>query len=283
MFSKSSNSNMEDSGDDGGGVIGVAGATTEARDDAVDGVGDGRDKEGGAGMLRGRPEAARALTTASQPFSNVRILSFSSSFSCSRALSPASCSAWLSMTAGTLPMPVLVPARNCLFSSSSSATRRSRYENCAFRRSREFCAAMRLRCARASLRSSVVISERERLRGGQSEEEDEGAGEGGESMDSGEAGMCSTTKAASTERFMVVLEYVGYALAIRGREEDEGGGRGLVGKEGLRCDVGDEGKAQGDAGRHVFDTSQGVYPLAPVWYVSAGICRAAQKTSRRQL
>jgi hypothetical protein len=42
---------------------------------------------GGAGIPVGSPWAARALTTASQPFSSVLIRSFSSSFSLSRALS----------------------------------------------------------------------------------------------------------------------------------------------------------------------------------------------------
>lgn len=91
-----------------------------------------------------------------------------------------------------------MPARRCLFSSSSSATRRSRCENWAFLLSREFWAAIRLRCARASLRSSGVMSERERLRGGQSEGD-----EGGEYAESGVAGSCSTTKAESADRFMV--------------------------------------------------------------------------------
>lgn len=38
---------------------------------------------------------------------------------------------------------------------------------------------MRLRCARASLRSSGVTSERDRLRGGHSEEDEDGVGEEG--------------------------------------------------------------------------------------------------------
>lgn len=47
---------------------------------------------GGGGVLdegtfRGRPDAARALTTASQPVSSVLILAFNSSFSFSLALS----------------------------------------------------------------------------------------------------------------------------------------------------------------------------------------------------
>jgi len=58
------------------------------------------------------------------------------------------------------------PARRRLFSSSSSATLRSRLVKWAFRLSREFCAAMRFLCARASLRSSGDMAERGRLRGG---------------------------------------------------------------------------------------------------------------------
>lgn len=76
------------------------------------------------GVVRGRPDAARALTTASQPVSSVLILAFNSSFSFSLALSlPLSstrCSSeWRSWAR-------LMPARSCLFSSSRSATRRSR-------------------------------------------------------------------------------------------------------------------------------------------------------------
>ena len=47
---------------------------------------------GGAGIPVGNPCAARALTTASQPFSSVLIRSFSSSFSLSRAFSRSSSS-----------------------------------------------------------------------------------------------------------------------------------------------------------------------------------------------
>lgn len=54
---------------------------------------------------------------------------------------------------------------------------------------------MRLRCARASLRSSVVVSERERLRG--SSVEDEGVGEWDDSA--GDEGGASSVSAA---RFM---------------------------------------------------------------------------------
>ena len=46
----------------------------------------------GVGIWRGRPEAARAFTTASQPFSRVLILSRNSSFSFSLAFSRSLCS-----------------------------------------------------------------------------------------------------------------------------------------------------------------------------------------------
>lgn len=49
--------------------------------------GDGEWAGGGAGIPVGSPWAARALTTASQPFSSVLMRSRSSSFSLSRALS----------------------------------------------------------------------------------------------------------------------------------------------------------------------------------------------------
>jgi hypothetical protein len=120
---------------------------------------DGAVIDEGMGTVKGRPEAARALITASQPRSRVLIRSLSSSFSFSLVTSKDGCEC--SEAAGS-PRP----ARSCLFSSSSSATRRSRLEKWAFLLSREFWAAMRLRCARASLRSSGVTSERERLRGG---------------------------------------------------------------------------------------------------------------------
>ena len=142
--------------------------------------------------MRGRPEAASAFMTASHPVSSVLILCRSSSFSRSRALSFSRSSSfcWWGRDSSVRPMP----ARSCLFSSSSSWTRCSRYANCAFRRSREFWAAIRLRCARASLRSSGVMSERERLRGGcpaKSEVWDSGDwgsvgdGEGAKSMSAG--------------------------------------------------------------------------------------------------
>lgn len=59
-------------------------------------------------------------------------------------------------------------ARRVRFSPSSCAMRSSRATNWALRLSRLFCAAILLRCARASLRSSGVSSVRERLRGGPS-------------------------------------------------------------------------------------------------------------------
>lgn len=55
--------------------------------------------EGGAGIPVGNPWAARALTTASQPFSSVLIRSFNSSFSFSRALSR-SCSSSMDLRDG---------------------------------------------------------------------------------------------------------------------------------------------------------------------------------------
>jgi hypothetical protein len=155
---------------------------------------DGAVIDEGMGTAKGRPEAARALITASQPRSRVLMRSRSSSFSFSLAASKDGCEC--SEAAGR-PRP----ARNCLFSSSSSATRRSRLEKWAFLLSREFWAAMRLRCARASLRSSGVMSERERLRGGQSEEEEAA----GEDADSGVPGSCWTRNAASADRFTVVM------------------------------------------------------------------------------
>ena len=135
--------------------------------------------------------------TASHPVSRVLTRWRSSSFSFSRALSFSRSSSFCSCGCddGTRPMP----ERSCLFSSSSSATRRSRYVNCALRRSREFWAAMRLRCARASLRSSGVTSERERLREGPARASDVCAsGEGASSM--GEAG---SAKSMSAGRFMI--------------------------------------------------------------------------------
>lgn len=71
---------------------------------------------------------------------------------------------------------------------------------------------MRLRWARASLRSSGVTSERERLRGWPSAEGD-GAGEYPES---GVEGSCSTTNAESADRFMVVSCERKSTLRVRG-------------------------------------------------------------------
>lgn len=172
--SKSSNSKQELEGVDGAGDSGYAwvGGTTCDRDGAVACCSDV--DVGGVGTTKGRPEAARALTTASQPFSRVLILSLNSWFSFSLANSFCRSCEICSCADTDTPMP----DRSCLFSSSSSATRRSRWPNWAFRLSREFWAAIRLRWARASLRSSGVISERERLRGGHSDEE-EGEGEAG--------------------------------------------------------------------------------------------------------
>ena len=81
---------------------------------------------------------------------------------------------------------------------------------------------MRLRCARASFRSSGVTSERERLRGGHSED-GEGAGvDGSEEYDEpGVPGSCSTTKAASTERFMLRWqEKIGVRCYVEGERND---------------------------------------------------------------
>lgn len=80
---------------------------------------------GAPGTLSGSPEAASALTTASHPVSSVLILARSSSFSRSLALSLSRCSFTLSSSDCLRPMRP-IPARSCLFSSSSSATRRSR-------------------------------------------------------------------------------------------------------------------------------------------------------------
>jgi hypothetical protein len=54
--------------------------------------------------------------------------------------------------------------------------RASRAENCALRLSRLFWAAIRLRLARASLRSSAVMSDRDRFRGAAPSGLDVGAG-----------------------------------------------------------------------------------------------------------
>lgn len=75
----------------------------------------------------GRPWAARTFMTASHPFSRDLIRSLSSAFSRSRAFSR-SCSCARLMSACWRSDKV-IPARSCLFSSSSSATRRSRAVN----------------------------------------------------------------------------------------------------------------------------------------------------------
>ena len=103
---------------------------------------------------------------------------------------------------------------------------------------------MRLRCARASLRSSGVTSERDRLRGGQSEEEAEGEGEGA-SEGSGE-GICSTTNAESAERFIVVLASAREYVSLRGGGQGERKGRSCR-KEGTAVRtwvLGGNGQAQ---------------------------------------
>lgn len=81
----------------------------------------------------GKPWAARALTTASQPFSSVLIRSLSSSFSRSLASSDADLRTGVEgMRTGAdcgTGRDIPIPARSWRFSSSSSATRRSRKEN----------------------------------------------------------------------------------------------------------------------------------------------------------
>jgi hypothetical protein len=81
--------------------------------------------EGRAGIPVGSPWASRALTTASQPFSSVLIRSLSSSFSLSRILSRSSSSS-TGLRADETGISNW-PALNRLFSSSSSATRCSRW------------------------------------------------------------------------------------------------------------------------------------------------------------
>lgn len=102
--------------------------TSDDEESAGEGLGDVEEPaedKGAPGTLRGSPEAASALTTASQPVSSVLILAFNSSFSRSLALSFSRCSFIWSSSDCLRPMRPL-PARSCLFSSSSSATRRSR-------------------------------------------------------------------------------------------------------------------------------------------------------------
>ena len=76
---------------------------------------------------------------------------------------------------------------------------------------------MRLRCARASLRSSGEVSERERLRGGSVD--DEGAGEWEASA--GGEGRASSVSAA---RFMAEALYVDVTWRSGGQRK----GRGFV-------------------------------------------------------
>ncbi len=186
----------------------------------------------GAGAVpraAGRPCAVIAFMTVSHARSSVRMRSLSSVFSrslsrsrsarrrSSRTFDRASCDAYTGVWAGVLGAAgTWMPARSRRFSSSSSATRRSRKENCAFRRSREFCAAMRLRCARASLRcseseGSLVLSwlsaevvVRGRLREGPASssssswvQEDDGAGDGAWNPPSAEGLTCVVIAAAA--------------------------------------------------------------------------------------
>jgi hypothetical protein len=97
-------------------------------------VGDGEvshsgDDDGGGGgafIPVVRPWAASALTTASQPFSRDLIRSLSSSFSFSQAFFSSSLGASNAKANGRWWGSTTTPARNCLFSSSSSVTLRSR-------------------------------------------------------------------------------------------------------------------------------------------------------------
>lgn len=110
-------------------VVGAPDGEESANEDGGGAEELAEDEAGGApGTLSGSPEAASALTTASQPVSSVLILALSSSFSRSLALSLSLCSLTLSSSDCLRPMRP-IPARSCLFSSSSSATRCSRYEN----------------------------------------------------------------------------------------------------------------------------------------------------------
>lgn len=112
-----------DEGDDE--IVGavVGGGETEIMGEAdVDSVCDDN------GRPVGRPWAARALTTASQPFSKVLIRSLSSSFSRSLASSD---EVFIEtegerVGAGDDAEDIPMPARSWRFSSSSSATLRSR-------------------------------------------------------------------------------------------------------------------------------------------------------------
>lgn len=138
---KSSNNSRGVLGSVGAGEMGYTGVGTRTGNVVVVGASDGgesadgdggvadelaEDEDTGApGTLSGSPEAASALTTASQPVSSVLILALSSSFSRSLALSLSRCSLTLSSSDCLRPMRP-IPARSCLFSSSSSATRCSR-------------------------------------------------------------------------------------------------------------------------------------------------------------
>jgi hypothetical protein len=109
---------------------------------------------------------------ASHAFSRVWMRSRNAQFSASRAASVARCS-WLpAFTGGGW----VVPARRALFSASSSLMRASRATYCALRLSRLCWAAIRLRWARASLRSSGVMPVRDRFRGAAPSWLDVGAG-----------------------------------------------------------------------------------------------------------
>ena len=109
---------------------------------------------------------------ASHAFSRVWTRSRNAQFSASRATSAARCSGLSALIRGGW----VVPARRALFSASSSFMRASRAENCALRLSRLCWAAIRLRWARASLRSSGVMTVRDRFRGAALSWSDVGAG-----------------------------------------------------------------------------------------------------------
>jgi hypothetical protein len=98
---------------------------------------------------------------ASHAFSRVWTRSRNAQFSASRAASAARCSGLSAFIRGGW----VVPARRALFSASSSLMRASRATYCALRLSRLCWAAIRLRWARASLRSSGVMTDRDRFRG----------------------------------------------------------------------------------------------------------------------
>jgi hypothetical protein len=109
---------------------------------------------------------------ASHAFSRVWTRSRNAQFSASRAASAACCSGLPAFIRGGWA----VPARRALFSASSSLMRASRAVYCAFRLSRLCWAAIRLRWARASFRSSGVMSDRDRFRGAVPSSLDVGAG-----------------------------------------------------------------------------------------------------------